>query len=137
MAQKNNDSENEFSDQGFAEEALSDEEYFGEDDEQQVPDGAALFPLIPEELGVHPLLLSSLQAVVFLVGSTERVVEPSASEEVLQYMLTYFQRLEGSQLTRIQEDVQTLFGFAKQEGWTKQEVRFLKEILSHFGPEKT
>ncbi len=131
MAKKKQDvPEDDFPEEEFSGEPLD------EDGEEQVPDGAAIFPEIPEELGVHPLLLASLQAVVFLVGSTERVVEPSASEEILHYMFTYFQRLEGSQLTRIQEDVQVLLAFAKQEGWTKQEFRFLKEILSHFGPEK-
>ena len=32
----------------------------------EVPEGAAVFPEIPAELGVHPLLLAVLHAVVFL-----------------------------------------------------------------------
>ena len=35
----------------------------------ETPDGAAVFPLIPAELGVHPLLLAVLHAYVFLDGS--------------------------------------------------------------------
>ena len=34
----------------------------------EVPEGAAVFPTIPAELGVHPLLLAVLHAVVFLEG---------------------------------------------------------------------
>src|SRR5262249_1739625 len=38
-----------------------------------VPEGAAVFPPIPEELGVDPLLLAVLHATVFLAGSGETV----------------------------------------------------------------
>src|SRR5438067_11782892 len=41
--------------------------------ERGVPDGAAVFPLIPEELGVDPLLLAVLHAVVFFDGSEDGV----------------------------------------------------------------
>ena len=39
-----------------------------------VPEGAAVFPLIPLEVDVHPLLLAALHAVVFLEGSEEGIV---------------------------------------------------------------
>ena len=45
-----------------------------EDDDAEVPDGAAVFPLIPPELGVNPLLLAVVHALVFLAGSDEDVV---------------------------------------------------------------
>lgn len=50
----------------------------------EVPDGAALFPVIPAELGVHPLLLAVLHAVVFLEGSGADVVNSSAAQEQLE-----------------------------------------------------
>ena len=46
-----------------------------------VPEGAAVFPLIPPELGVNPLLLAVLHAIVFLDGSAKEIIEPSAAEE--------------------------------------------------------
>ena len=51
-----------------------------------MPDGAAVFPLIPAELGVNPLLLAVLHATVFLDGSDEDVVDPDAADEALEYM---------------------------------------------------
>ena len=48
----------------------------------EVPEAAAVFPLIPEELGFHPLLLAVLHAVVFLDGSDEGVVNDSAANEL-------------------------------------------------------
>jgi hypothetical protein len=102
-------------------------------DEPEVPEGAAVFPLIPAELGINPLLLAALHAVVFLVGSSEDVVEPSAGEEALQYLVTYLQRLSGPQLERVKEDLAALQTFARQDSWPKQDMHFLKNFLAEFG----
>lgn len=99
----------------------------------QTPDGAAVFPLIPPELGVHPLLLAALHAYVFLEGSDAALVQGEAAEEALQYMTGYFQRLSGSELVRVREDLNTLIGFAKSQEWPKQQVRFLQEFLTENG----
>lgn len=95
--------------------------------------GAAVFPLIPPELGVHPLLLGVLHAYVFLEGSEEVVLHPAAAEEAMHYIVSYLQRLTGPDLKRIREDLQTLVGFAKHEKWPKQQVRFLQDFLKENG----
>src|SRR5438094_10381746 len=97
--------------------------------ESQVPEGAAVFPLIPEELGVHPLLLAVLHAVVFLDGSDAEVVHPDAADEALEYLAGYLQRLDGDDLRRAREDLAALAAFAHQEKWPKQMTRFLKDFL--------
>ena len=97
------------------------------------PDGAAVFPLIPEELGVHPLLLAVLHAYVFLEGSDPEVLNPAAAEEGLNYLATYLQRLTGPDLRRAREDLATLAGFAKTDGWPKQQTRFLQDFLADNG----
>jgi hypothetical protein len=99
----------------------------------QVPEGSAVFPLIPEELGIHPLLLATLHAVVFFDGSAEDVVNDAAADEALQYMAGYLQRLEGAELKRVQEDMETLITFARQEAWPKDEVQFLQNFMRDFG----
>lgn len=98
-----------------------------------VPDGAAVFPLIPEELGIHPLLLATLHAIVFFDGSDAEVVNDAAANEALNYLATYLQRLQGPDLKRIREDIDALLAFAKQEGWPKEETQFLQEFLKEFG----
>ena len=97
------------------------------------PDGAAVFPLIPEELGVHPLLLAVLHAYVFLEGSDPGVLQGDAAEEAMQYLATYLQRLSGAELPRVREDLQTLVGFAKHEKWPRQQIRFLQDFLAENG----
>src|SRR6476620_9606744 len=92
------------------------------------PEGAAVFPLIPAELGVHPLLLAALHAYVFLEGSDPAVLNPAVAEEAMNYLVTYLQRLSGAELRRMKEDLATLAGFAKADGWPKQQVRFLQDF---------
>ena len=99
----------------------------------EVPEGAAVFPLIPAELGIHPLLLATLHAIVFFDGSDADVVNDAAADEALNYIATYLQRLQSSDLKRICEDVDALLAFAKQEGWPKEETQFLQSFLTEFG----
>jgi hypothetical protein len=103
------------------------------DSADEVPDGAALFPEIPAELGVHPLLLAMLHAYVFLDGSDAAVVNPQASAEAMEYVALYLQRLSGADLRRAQEDLETLVGYAKEQKWPRQYVVFLKSFLSDNG----
>jgi hypothetical protein len=97
--------------------------------ESETPDGAAVFPEIPAELGVHPLLLAVMHAYVFLEGSEQEVLNGAVAEEAMNYLVQYLQRLTGADLKRVKEDFATLVAFAKSEDWPKQQVRFLQEFL--------
>lgn len=101
--------------------------------ESEAPEGTAIFPLIPPELGIHPLLLAVVHAYVFLEGSDANVLNPAAAEEGMNYLATYLQRLSGADLRRAREDMATLAGFAKSEKWPKQQVRFLLDFLDENG----
>ena len=90
-------------------------------------------PLIPPELGVHPLLLAVLHAVVFFDGSSEDVVNDAAADEALNYIATYLQRLEGAELRRIKEDIECLVAFARQEKWPEAELKFFQDFLNEYG----
>lgn len=104
-----------------------------EEESIEVPDGAAVFPDIPEELGVHPLLLSVLHATVFLAGSSSEVVNGPAADEAVQAMGGYLARLEGSDLERVRQDLNCLASYARQAQWPRELVRFLKSFLTDFG----
>jgi hypothetical protein len=95
----------------------------------EAPEGAAVFPLIPPELGVHPLLLAVLHAYVFLEGSDPTVLNGTVAEEAMEYLVSYLQRLNGPDLRRAREDFATLASFARSEKWPKQQVRFLQDFL--------
>jgi hypothetical protein len=101
--------------------------------DDSVPDGAAVFPEIPAELGVSPLLLAVVHAVVFLEGSSEAIVNGPAAGEALEYVTAYLQRLTGKDLDRVREDMDTLTALAKQEKWPREMTLFLKSFLADFG----
>jgi hypothetical protein len=101
--------------------------------EGEVPEGAAVFPLIPQELGVNPLLLAVIHAAVFLAGSDDEVVDPDAAQEALEYLAGYLQRLEGDTLARAREDMLCLIAYARQEQWPKQRIQSLKSFFDDFG----
>jgi hypothetical protein len=107
-----------------------------EEFEGEVCEGAAVFPLIPAELGVSPLLLAMLHAFVFLEGSEAEVVNPHAAEEALHYLAGYLQRLDGRDLERARLDLTVLADFARREKWPKPSVLFLKNFLSEIGVER-
>jgi hypothetical protein len=96
-------------------------------------EGAAVFPLIPSELHIHPLLLALLHAMVFIDGSTDAVIDPEAADEAMQYVVTYLHRLKGPTLKQLQEDMACLLDFAKQQGWNKQQQTFIRSFLSDYG----
>ena len=102
---------------------------------KEVPEGAAVFPMIPVELGVHPLLLAVLHSIVFLEGSADDVIDSAAADEALEYMVTYLQRLTGAELKRLHEDLVCLNAYARQQGWSKAQQRFIKDFLSSYGVE--
>jgi hypothetical protein len=99
----------------------------------EVPEGAAVFPLIPAELGVDPLLLAVIHATVFLSGSDEAVVNAAAAEEALHYLATYLQRLRGAGLARVREDLAALTTFARQEKWPRGLTRAVQRFLDEYG----
>jgi hypothetical protein len=99
----------------------------------EVPDGTAIFPMIPAELGLHPLLLAVLHAVVFFDGSSEDVVNDAAADESLQYIATYMQRLADPELKRVQGDMERLLEYAVEQSWPEEELQFLKTFLADYG----
>jgi hypothetical protein len=103
---------------------------------EEVPEGAAVFPIIPEELGISPLLLTTLHAVVFLSGSDDEVVHPVAAEEVLDQMGQCLGRLKGEARARVQEDLTTLTAYAAQEKWPRELVGLFRSFLDQFGAEE-
>jgi hypothetical protein len=101
--------------------------------ERQVPSGAAIFPLIPAELGVSPLLLAAIHATVFLAGSDAEIVDAAAADEAIERIGEYLRRLGGPALDRVREDMTCLVAYARQEKWPKQLARSLQSLLSDFG----
>lgn len=104
-----------------------------EEAEREVPDGAAVFPEIPEELGIDPLFLGVLHALVFLAGSTSKIVQDDAADEAVEQIAAYLQRLQGAKLDKILEDMESLVAYSRQQKWPKQLILALKSLLEDIG----
>ncbi len=102
-------------------------------DNEEVPEGAAVFPNIDVELGVHPLLLAVIHSVVFLGGSADEIVSPAAADEALGAIADYVQRCDGELQRRILEDLSVLRSYARDQGWPKELSAFLKSFPAEFG----
>lgn len=101
--------------------------------EEGVPEDAAVFPEIPEELGVHPLTLGVLHALVFLGGSDPSVVRPDAASETVDQIVLYLRRLKGADLRRVREDFECLTVYGRSVKWPKVQIQFLKSFLAEVG----
>ena len=102
-------------------------------DDDDIPAGAAVFPLIPEGLGVNPLLLGVIHAAVFLSGSSEEIVHPAAADEALDRLADYLQRVQGDDLRKVREDMNALTSLARQEKWPKELIQALTSMLDALG----
>src|ERR1044071_4807234 len=101
--------------------------------EDEVPEGAAVFPMIDAVLGIHPLLLAVIHTVVFLGGSDDEIVNPEAAEEALGVITEYVSRCDGDIRRRILEDLSVLRGYARDQGWPKELSAFLKSFPEEVG----
>ncbi len=99
----------------------------------EVDEGAAIFPLIPAELNIHPLFLAALHAIVFFDGSEPEVIADEAADESLNYMATYLQRLRGPELQRLREDLDVLVEYGKEQDWPPEVLRFFRSFLEDWG----
>jgi hypothetical protein len=106
------------------------------DREAEVPEGAAVFPEIPDDLNIHPLLLALLHAVVFIAGSDEELVDAAAGEEALEGVGGYLRRLQGADRERVRSDLAKLADFARTEGWEPEEIGLFQNFLADFGAEE-
>lgn len=83
--------------------------------DEQGPEGAAVFPEVPEELGVNPILLSTIHAMVFFAFSTEEAVDEEAADEALEIMDGYLSRLAGKNRDQAKEDIECVVRFLREE----------------------
>lgn len=102
-------------------------------EESDIPEGAAVFPEIPADLNVNPLLLAAIHSTIFLLGSSEQIVHPEAGEEAVEQIALYMQRLDAQQLRSVQEDMNCLVSYAKREKWQRALIEALRAFLANLG----
>lgn len=100
---------------------------------EEVPEGAAVVPLIPENAGVSPLFLAVFHALVFLEGSSEEILDTAAADEAAQYLTTYLLRLSAEELRQLKVDLKRLLNHAQKQHWTPDQQNLIKDFLKNYG----
>lgn len=103
---------------------------------EELGDAVALFPDVPAEMGVDPVLLGLLHCVVFLCGSNDEMVHPQAADLVMQQVMECCSRLNGAQLKKVREDMQVLASWSKDQGHGQAALEFLETFLDEMGAGK-
>jgi len=108
-----------------------------EKEQDDPPDGgeraSALLPVVPEELGVDPLLLALMRSACFLDLSADEAVNAELAGEVLEHVGMYIQRLSDERLDAIQDQLQTLEAYGIEQGWGADQVEFVRDFLYNCG----
>jgi hypothetical protein len=102
-------------------------------DPEEVPEGAAVVPLIPESAGVSPLFLAVFHALVFFEGSSEEIIDPAAADEAAQFLATYLQRMSGEEVRKLKEDLKRLLDHARGHHWSADQQKLIQDFLVHYG----
>ena len=108
------------------------------DPEGQEPDtmgleGIALFPEIPEELGIDPLLECLLSMVVFITASDENLVDPKAADEAFAHLQVVLSKLDNKRIARMSEELEVVAGWVKDQGLGLEAVEFIETFLDEMG----
>lgn len=112
---------------------MADIDDMDDDNNIEVPEGTAIFPEIPDQVGANPLLLSILHFVVFIAGSDNKVCNQDAGNAILDQVATYLQRLSSKEVARLKEDLAVLAAFAREEKWGEGTVEVLDTFLDDMG----
>ncbi len=92
-----------------------------------------MFPVIPAELGIDPLLAALLQAAAFLDLGEDDVVDPDAAVSVLEHVGLYASRLSPEQIDALQEQLERIVEYGESQGWPEEIVEFTLRFLYHCG----
>ena len=98
-----------------------------------VPKSAVVMPVIPEHLGIDPLLAAALHAEAFLNLSGDDAVDPDWAVEALEHMAYYLHRLSAEQLRIIQEQLDKIAKWGAEQGWSEDLISNVKNFLVEAG----
>lgn len=90
-------------------------------------------PLVPETLGVDPLLLGLLHLAALIDFSDDETVEGDAANDALERLEVYVQRLPTERLEEIQADLDRIEEHGAEHGWAEEMTDFVRDFLYNCG----
>jgi hypothetical protein len=92
-----------------------------------------LMPVVPDELGIDPMLLALLHAAAFLDLAGDDSVDEEDAGDVLEHIGLYVQRLPPERLDDITAQLERLERHGKQNGWPGALTEFVADFLYNCG----
>jgi hypothetical protein len=102
-----------------------------EEDDRQ--DEMLTIPVVPEKLGVDPVLLAMLHLTALLDFGDDDVVEPQVANEALEHVEMYMQRLSTERLEEVQAQLDKIEEYAAEAGWPEELTDFVRDFLYNCG----
>jgi hypothetical protein len=97
------------------------------------PNETTTMPIVPERLGVDPVLLAMLHLTALLDFADDDVVESQSANEALEFVEMYMQRLDTEQLEEVQAQLDRIEEYAAEEGWPEELTDFVRDFLYNCG----
>jgi hydrogenase maturation factor len=98
-----------------------------------VTKSAALLPVIPEKVRIHPLTAALLTTAAFLDLVDDEQIPPALAQPVLVRVGLYVQRLSDEAADRLASDLERLAKYAAQAGWPEEAQEFVAQFMSYCG----
>jgi hypothetical protein len=100
---------------------------------ERATDPGTTMPLVPESLGVDPMLLALVHVASLLDFAEDDVVDPEAANVALEYVEEYLQRLPAERLDAIQADLDRMEEYGAEHGWSEEMTDFVRDFLYNCG----
>ncbi len=104
-----------------------------ENDEEERQDELVTMPVVPEKVGIDPVLLAMLHLTALLDFADDEIVEPQIANEALEHVEMYMQRLSSDQLEEVQAQLDRIEEHAAEQGWPEELTDFVRDFLYNCG----
>lgn len=94
---------------------------------------AESLPVIPEGLGIDPLLLALLHCASFLDLSGDTLVDSGSATDVLEHVGLYVQRLDPDRQLDVARQLRALREHGEAAGWSGELIDFVEHFLYSCG----
>jgi len=96
-------------------------------------DDETIMPLVPESLGVDPVLLALLHVASLLDFADDEAVDADMANAALERVEACMQRLDTDRLEAIQADLDRVEEYGAEHGWSEEMTDFVRDFLYNCG----
>ena len=104
-----------------------------ENDEEERQEEMVVMPVVPDKLGIDPVLLAMLHLTALLDFADDEIIESQIANEALEHVEMYMQRLSTERLEEVQAQLDRIEEYAAEQGWAEELTDFVRDFLYNCG----